>query len=120
MRLRHIVPALCGGALLLACGFADLFSSGQVGNVVLTYTGPTTLSVDERAAVSVTVTIDGAVIPNPRLAIVSSDPTILTLSGGGDTLVAVSRGFDSLTIKLVASIYTDSFPTIRKQIRVSP
>lgn len=119
MRLRHILPALCGGALF-ACGFADLFNSAQVGNVVLTYTGPTSLSVGDTAAVSVTVTLDGAVISNPRLAIVSSDPTILTLSAGADTLVAVSRGFDTLTIRLVGSIYTDSFPTIRERIHVSP
>jgi len=120
MRLRHILPALGGGALLLGCGFADLFNSAQVGNVVLTYTGPTTLSVDERAPISVTVTIDGAVISKPRLAIATADPTILTLSPTGDTLVAVSHGFDTLTVRLVASIYTDSFPTIKQQIRVNP
>ena len=120
MRLRHILPALGGGALLLGCGFADLFNSAQVGNVVLTYTGPTTLSVDDRAPISVTVTIDGAVISKPRLAIATADPTILTLSATGDTLVAVSHGFDTLTVRLVASIYTDSLPTIKQQIRVNP
>lgn len=117
---RHIVPVLCGGMLLLGCGFADLFSSKQVGNVVLTYGGPTTLSVDERAPLLVTVTIDGAPVPNPRLAIASANPTILTFAANGDTIVALSKGFDTLTIKLVASIYTDSFPTIRQQIHVNP
>ena len=120
MRRRHIVPVLCGGMLLLACGFADLFNSRQVGDVVLTYVGPTTLSVADRAPLLVSVTIDGATVSNPRLAISSGDPTILALAANGDTIVAVSKGFDTLTIKLVASIYTDSFPTIRQQIHVNP
>lgn len=120
MRLRHIVSALCSGVLLLACGFADLFSSKQVGNVVLTYAGPTTLSVDDRAPVLVTVTIDGAAVSNPRLAITSANPAILAFAANGDTIVALSKGFDTLTIKLVASIYTDSFPSIRQQIHVNP
>lgn len=120
MRLRHMVPALCSGLALLACGFADLFSSRQVGNVVVTYAGPTTLNVSDRLPFSVSVTIGGTVIANPRVAVSSSDPSILTLSANGDTLVALDRGWDTLTIKVVASIYTDSFPTLRQQIRVLP
>jgi len=119
MRLRHIVPALCSG-IALACGFADLFSSQQVGNVVLTYAGPTTLNVSDRAPFAVSATIDGTVIASPRVAVSSSDPSILTFSADGDTLIAVSKGFDTLTIKLVGSIYTDSFPTLRQQVRVNP
>ena len=119
MRLRHIVPALCSG-IALACGFADLFSSQQVGNVVLTYAGPTTLNVSDRMPFAVSATIDGTVIANPRVAISSSDPSILTFSASGDTLIALSKGFGTLTITLVGSIYTDSFPTLRQQVRVNP
>ncbi len=119
MRLRIIVPALCGFALL-ACGFADLFNSQQVGNVVVTYAGPTTVNVSDRVPLAVTVTIDGTVIDNPRLHVSSSDPSILAFSANGDTLVALSKGFDTLTFKFVESIYTDSFPTLRQPVRVSP
>ncbi len=119
MRLWHIVPA-CGSMLLLACGFADLFSSREVDDVVLTYTGPTAVTVGEHTPVAVTVSVRGAPIANPRLSLSSSDPTIVTFSADGDTIIAVSRGFDTLTIKLVASIFTDSFPTILQPVRVNP
>ena len=120
MRLRQILPVLGGSVLLGACGFADLFSTRQVGNVVLTYAGPTSMRVADRIPFAVTVTIDGAAIPNPHLSITNSDATLLTFSTDGDTLIALNRGFDTLTIKLVASIYTDSFPTIQQQVRVNP
>jgi len=119
MRLRLIAPAL-GSVALLACGFADLFSSEQVGNVVVAYAGPTTVNVSDRVPFSVTVTIEGTVIDNPRLDVSSSDPSILALSANGDTLIALSKGFDTLTIKFVESIYTDSFPTLRQPVRVNP
>jgi hypothetical protein len=120
MRLRQILPVLGGSVLLGACGFADLFSTRQVGNVVITYAGPTSMRVDDRAPFAVTVTIDGAAIPNPRLSITNSDPTVLTLLTDGDTLVALNRGLDTLRIRLVSSMYTDSFPTLLQQVRVNP
>lgn len=120
MRLRQILPILGGSVLLGACGFADLFSTRQVGNVVLTYAGPTAMRVDDRTPFAVTVTINGAAIPNPHLSVTISDPTLLTLSTDGDTLIALNRGFDTLRIKLVASMYTDSFPTLLQQVRVNP
>jgi hypothetical protein len=120
MRVRHILLAICGSAVICACGFADLFSAREVGNVVLTYAGPTSMSVDEHAPFVVTATVDGAAIADPHLSITTSDPSLLAISANGDTLIALRRGFDTLTIKLVASIYTDSFPTILQPVRVNP
>ncbi len=120
MRLPHIAPALGGGIVMLACGFGDLFRSPGVADVVLTYTGPQDLKVGERAPIAVTVTVGGASFSNPRLSITSSDTTIIALSPNRDTLVALSQGFDTLTITLVASILTDSFPTILQQVHVRP
>lgn len=120
MRLRHIIYALCGGGFVLGCGFAEVFRSPTVGDVVLTYSGPTTMNVDDRLPFDVTVTVDGAPFPNPRVFITSSDTSILVLSPGYDSIIARARGFDTLTIKVVASIFTDSFPTIQQQVRVNP
>lgn len=112
---------MLGGALLLAaCGLGDVFKSPSIGDVVVVYTGPTTMSVNDRAAVAVSVTVAGSTIPNPRVFIESSNTAILTVAPAGDSLVALSRGFDTLTIRYVASIFTDSFPTLRQQVHVIP
>ncbi len=120
MRLRHILPALGCSAFVVGCGLAEVFGSPKVGNVVLTYAGPTTVYVNDTIPVVVNVTVAGASVPNLHLSITSSNTSIIVLSARSDTLIARSRGLDTLTIKLVASIFTDSFPTILQQIRVNP
>ncbi len=120
MRLRHILPALGCSAFVVGCGLAEVFGSPKVGNVVLTYAGPTTVYVNDTIPLAVNVTVAGASVPNPHLSITSSNTSIIVLSARSDTLIARGRGFDTLTIKLVASIFTDSFPTILQQVRVNP
>jgi hypothetical protein len=120
MRLGHILPALGCGAFAIGCGLAEVFRSPALRDVVLAYTGPTTVKVDDRIPISVTVTIGGASFADPRLSVTSSDTSIIVLSPQSDTLIARRMGFDTLTIKFVASIFTDSVPTIVQQIRVNP
>ncbi|MGH7520833.1 MAG: hypothetical protein ACREMI_06115 [Gemmatimonadales bacterium] len=120
MRLGHILPALGCGAFAIGCGLAEVFRSPGPRDVVLTYTGPTMVSVDDRIPVTVTVTIDGASFADPRLSVTSSDTSIIVLSPQSDTLIVRGIGFDTLTIRFVASIFTDSVPTILQQIRVNP
>jgi hypothetical protein len=118
MRLRLCILALCG--ITTACGLADIFKSAEISGVAMTYTGPTTVSVADTFPLSVTVTIAGRSVPAPRLWVTTADTTILAVTASGDTVIARSRGFDTLTIRLVGSIYTDSFPTIRQAIKVNP
>jgi hypothetical protein len=120
MRRRQTGFALGGALLLAACGLGDVFASPGIGDVTLVYAGPTVMSVNDRAAVAVSVTVAGGTIPNPRVFIESSDKTVLAVSAAGDSLIALSRGFDTLTIRYVGSIFTDSFPTLRQQVRVLP
>ena len=120
MRLWHILPAFGCSAFVVGCGLAEVFGSPQVGNVVLTYTGPTTVYVNDTIPVAVSVTVDGAAVPNPHLFITSLYPSIIALSSTSDTLIALSRGFDTLKIQFAASIFTDSFPTILQPIKVIP
>ena len=119
MRLRHTITAIVI-SLPLGCGIADLFRSEQIGDIVITYNGPTVLSVGDTAAISVSVTAGGALMPDARVSITSANPTILALSARSDTIVALDRGWDTLTIRVVASIFTDTLPTILQPIRVAP
>ena len=86
----------------------------------MAYTGPDVLTVGDTVPVSITVTAGGAALTNARLWITSSDTTIIALSPNSDTLFARDRGFDTLTIRVVASIFTDTLPTIQQPIRVNP
>ncbi|HET9384899.1 MAG TPA: hypothetical protein VFO67_07105 [Gemmatimonadales bacterium] len=119
MRLRHTVTAIVI-SLTLGCGIADLFDSQPIGDLVVTYNGPTVLSVGDTAAISVSVTAGGALMPDARVSITSANPTILALSAASDTIVALDRGWDTLTIRVVASIFTDTLPTVLQPIRVTP
>jgi len=120
MRFRQTIAAIGTGIVLVSCGLADLLNSEKVGDVTVTSTGPTVLRVGDTVPFSVTVTTGGAPLSNALLWITSSDTSILALSLGSDTLFARDNGFDTLTIRVVASIFTDSFPTLLQQIRVLP
>lgn len=120
MRRKQIGLALGGALLIVACGLGDVFKSPGMGDVVVVYTGPTSMTVGNRAAISLSVTVAGGTIPNPRVFVESSDNTILAVTPSGDSVVAVAHGVDTLTVRYVASIFTDSFPTLRQQVRVLP
>jgi hypothetical protein len=119
MRLRLTVAAMVI-SLTLGCGIADLFSSEQIGDIVITYNGPTILSVGDTAAISVDVSAGGTPMLDARVSITSTNPAILALSARSDTIIALDRGWDTLTIRVVASIFTDTLPTILQPIRVTP
>ena len=80
-----VALAALGGLAVGACGLADVFRPGGLKDVVLRYTGATTLNVGTRVAPAVTVEVDGVPMPNPRLRFSSSDTTILALTQIGDT-----------------------------------
>ncbi len=113
-----VALAALGGLAIGACGLADVFRPGGLKDVVLRYTGATTLSVGARQAPAVTVEVDGAPLPNPRLRFSSSDTTVLALTPIGDTLVACRVGRAVLSIYLVSSMVADTAPTAQDSIRV--
>lgn len=120
MRFRQTIAAMGTGVVLVSCGFADLFDSGKIGDVVIVYSGPTVVSAGDTVPISITVTTGETPLTGMLLWITSSDTSIATLSARSDTLFAKSKGFDTLTIRVVASIFTDSFPTLVQPIRVQP
>jgi hypothetical protein len=120
MGFRQTIAAFGTGVILVSCGFADLFNSAKIGDVTVAYTGPTVISVGDTVPVSVTVTLGGTSLSDARLWITSSDTSLIALSAHSDTLIARAKGFDTLTIRVVASIFTDTLPTLRQQVRVQP
>lgn len=103
-----------------ACGLSDVFSSPGLESVVLTYQGDTVLTVGDSVPFTVTVTVDGARVAHPRLQIVSSNPTVVALSAGQDSLFAQAQGKDTLTVRLQSSILTDSAPALIQPLHVRP
>src|SRR5690349_12116445 len=116
---RSVALAALGGLAFGACGLADVFRPGGLKDVVLRYTGATTLSVGARLVPPVTVEADGVPLPNPRLRFSSSDTTVLALTPIGDTLVACRNGRAVLRIRLVSSMVADTTPAAQDSIRVT-
>ncbi len=103
-----------------ACGLSDVFSSPGLEAVVLTYQGPAVLTAGTTVPFSVAVAVNGTPLSNPRLEITLSNPTVVVVNAGQDSLVALSQGKDTLTVRLQSSILTGSAPTITQALRVQP
>ncbi len=115
-----LAPTLLAGTTVAACGLSDVFSSPEVEAVVLTYQGDTLLTAGATVPFTVAVTVGGTPVPDAGLQITSSNPTVVAVSAGQDSLVALATGRDTLTIRLQSSILTDSAPTLIQPLRVRP
>ncbi|MGE5803581.1 MAG: hypothetical protein ACM358_15145 [Gemmatimonadota bacterium] len=120
MRFRQTMLVLGTGIVLVSCGFADLIDSGKIGDVAIAYSGPDVVNVGDTVPISVSVTVGGTPLTDAHLWVTSSDTSLISLSARSDTLFAKDRGIGTLTIRVVASIFTDSFPTLVQQVRVLP
>jgi len=117
--LGPVALAALAGLAATACGLVDVFRPAGLKDVVVLYTGPTSLTIGDRVAPAVTTEADGVQVSNPRLVFSSSDTTILGLTPVGDTLVGCGNGQALLTIRLISSMVTDTAPTGQASIRVS-
>jgi hypothetical protein len=115
-RLTFVVAA---GMAALACGLADVFKSPGLESVVVKYQGDTVLTRGTTVPFTVTVAAGGVVLNQPRLSVVSSDTTIVRVTGR-DSLVARRVGPVTLMIQLESSFLTDSAPTLAQPLRVRP
>jgi hypothetical protein len=120
MWFRHRIPAIGIGLALLGCGLADLFSAAKIGDVSITYTGPDMVNVGDTVPLTVIVTAGGTPMTDVLLSVTSSDTSIIGLSARSDTFYAKGNGNETLTIRVVASIFTDTFPTLEQRIHVQP
>lgn len=110
------------GGVVLGCGLADVFASSGLESVVLTYQGDTLISKGATVPFHVTAWVGRDSLVRPRLVAVSSDPNIVVVTPGQDSLLAVGGigGRATVTVRLLSSILTDSAPTLAQGIRVIP
>jgi hypothetical protein len=116
--LTRLALTAVGGTVALACGLGDVFASTGLEPVTLTYQGPVCLPVDSTAPFTVVVEAGGHVLPQPRLGIVSSAPSVLEVTPGLDSLRGKANGQATLTIRLESSLFTDTAPTLAELLRV--
>jgi hypothetical protein len=120
MRLVLWAGLLATGSWVAALGACDAFAEPRVEPVVVTFVGDTELVRGTTVAVVIAVTVRGVPLPHPRLVLSSSDPTVVAVSTGGDSLSALRVGPDTLTVRVESSILTDSLPTLAQPLRVRP
>ncbi len=120
VRLAALLTASSGLAALGACGLPDAFAAPRLEPVVLTYLSDTTLTKGTTVALVIAVSVNGVPVPNPRLALRSSDTTIIAVTACGDSLAARALGRAVLTVQLESSVLTDSLPTLTRLLRVKP
>ena len=117
MRGVALVTASAALVAVLACA---AFDSSRVEPVVLSWASDTVLTHDSTVALVIGVSANGVPIPNPRLAVSSSDTTVVRVNAAGDSLFANGLGRASITVRLESSVLTDSLPTLIQSLRVRP
>ena len=118
--LAVLVAASSGLAASGACRLPDAFGAPRLEAVVIRYLGDSTPARGTRIPTVIGVSVNGVPVPNPRLAVSSSDTTILAVTARGDSLAAVALGRVTLTVRLESSVLTDSLPTLAQPLRVRP
>lgn len=117
MRIAALLTASSGLVAVLACA---AFDSPRLEPVVLTWVSDTVLTQDSTVALVIGVSANGVPVLNPRLAVSSSDTTVVRVNAAGDSLFASGLGRASITVRLESSVLTDSLPTLIQSLRVRP
>jgi len=120
LSLAALVAASSALAASGACRWPDAFAAPGLEPVVLTYLGDSTPARGTTIPTVIGVSVNGVPVANPRLALSSSDTTILAVTAGGDSLAARALGRATLTVRLESSVLTDSVPTLTQDVRVRP
>ena len=118
--VRRLGLVVCAALAPLACNLADVFRSPGVEPVVILYTGDTVLTRGTTVPLVIVVLAGGVTVPEPRLSVAAMDTTIVSVTPGQDSLVALKIGPDTLTITFVSSMLTDSARTLAQPVRVKP
>ena len=104
----------------LGCGLADVFRPSESARVILTYQGPTQLTVGVPAAFTVVVEAGGVVVPDPQLLLSVSDTHTFVVTPDQDSLLGKKTGQARLTVRFFhSSLLGDSLPTLVQQINVT-
>ena len=121
---RALAAALVCSASLTRCNPFDVFAGAGLEPVVISYQGPTDVTLGTTVPFSVTVEADGRPLSGLRLTVTSEDTTKLVVTPGQDSLRGVAIGLGNnrvtLTIQVLNSIFTDTLPTLQVGVRVRP
>src|SRR5207245_10273172 len=88
MRLAALLTATSGLAAALGCGLSDAFASARLEGVVLTWSSDSVLTQGATVPVVITVSTNGTPVPSPRLALTSSDTSIVSVQAAVGSLSA--------------------------------
>jgi len=108
---RSMVAGILAALQMASCGLADVVSSPGRRTIRFLFGGDTVLVVGARVAPVIVVEVNGEPVAHPRLLLRSLDPTILAVTGDGDSLVALQRGTaDTATARLAITLESALVP----------
>jgi len=95
---------LLGALIPAACMVLDALGPAGPREVTITYAGDTVLSVGDVVPITVTVSVDGVLLPPQQLRMaITPDSTRVTLNPTADSLIACRAGQASLLVQLLHS-----------------
>src|SRR5437879_3109156 len=111
---RAMLAALVASFPLLAT--CDLFTAPNTALPTVAYKGDTTLVVGDVVRPAVLVSKDNTPLQS-RVMFTSSDPTIVAIAPGGDSLIVLSRGVVTIKVSLVGSTVGSNPPSDSATVR---
>jgi len=115
---RSTVAGVSAAAVVVACGLADVVGSPGRTTFRFLFGADSVLVAGASVAPDIVVEVNGEPLPHPRLLLTSLDPTILAVTAGGDSLVALAWGTARLTVRLESALAPSPAPADTVQLRV--
>ena len=104
VRVAVAAMVLLGALIPAACMVLDALGPAGPREVTITYAGDTILSVGDVVPITLSVSVDGVLLPPQRLRVaITPDSTRVTLNATGDSLLACRAGQASLLVQLLHS-----------------
>jgi hypothetical protein len=105
--------------LLVGCGFDAIFQFPGPGDVHFVF-GDTVLTRGTTVPFVVTVIAGGTALARPHVTAFTYNAAVFTLTTGGDSLVALRNGQDSINIRFLSSLLTGVAADTVIHVRVKP
>ncbi|MFL5580463.1 MAG: Ig-like domain-containing protein [Gemmatimonadaceae bacterium] len=118
--LRAVGAPLALAVAGLTCDATDALRSPRVREVQLRWAGDTVLVAGASLAAVVEATVDGDPYPFPRIAVASSDSSVVAVAGDGVTLRARRLGTATLTARLVSAAVPGKAVALERAVVVVP
>ncbi|NUQ22021.1 MAG: hypothetical protein HOQ09_13815, partial [Gemmatimonadaceae bacterium] len=117
--IRSLLPVAVALAAL-SCHVSDVTAPVGAPKLRLEFRGDSQMVAGTRALPLVSVTSGASTLAGQRLRFTSSDTTIVSLSAGGDSLVARRLGRATITARVENSLFPENPPSATRSIVVVP